>query len=60
MCYAAVNKAKVFYGLLKEPELNIALEDDDDDIIVHEDGRPAKVKQFYFKILSLREQDTVE
>jgi hypothetical protein len=42
-CTLVANKSKVFYGLLKEPELNIVLEDDEEDVTVHEDGRPAKV-----------------
>ena len=38
-----VNKTKLFYGLLKEPEINISLDDEEDDL-PNEDGRPAKVQ----------------
>jgi hypothetical protein len=39
----SANRAKVLYGLLKEPELNIHLDDDEEEIATNEDGRPSKV-----------------
>lgn len=39
------NKNKVLYGLLKEPEINIPIDDDDDDAMTHEEGRPAKKRK---------------
>ena len=30
MCLISANKSKVYYGLLKEPDLNIPLDDEDD------------------------------
>ena len=34
----AANKAKVLFGLLKEPDINIPLDDDDDERDVDGDG----------------------
>uniref|UniRef100_A0A671SNK7 Transcription initiation factor TFIID subunit 5 n=1 Tax=Sinocyclocheilus anshuiensis TaxID=1608454 RepID=A0A671SNK7_9TELE len=38
-----VNKAKVFYGLLKEPEIEVPLDDEDDEA-ENEEGKPKKKK----------------
>lgn len=39
------NKAKVLYGLLKEPEINIQLEDDDEDVTGPDDGKSSKKRK---------------
>ncbi|XP_067297096.1 transcription initiation factor TFIID subunit 5 isoform X2 [Pseudorasbora parva] len=38
-----VNKAKVYYGLLKEPEIEVPLDDEDDEA-ENEEGKPKKKK----------------
>ena len=30
MCFFVVNKVKVYYGLLKEPDINIPIDDEDE------------------------------
>ncbi|CAL8269474.1 transcription initiation factor TFIID subunit 5 [Gadus morhua] len=37
------NKAKVFYGLLKEPEIEVPLDDEDEEV-ENEEGKPKKKK----------------
>jgi transcription initiation factor TFIID subunit 5 len=39
------NKCKVLYGLLKEPEINIPLDDDEDETAGHEDGKSSKKRK---------------
>jgi len=39
------NKVKVFYGLLREPEINIQLEDDDDDAAGPDDNKASKKRK---------------
>jgi len=57
-----VNKSKVLFGLLKEPELNVLLDDDDEDVSMNEDGKPAKVYiilhiWYFYGLLSLCSND---
>jgi len=39
------NKVKVLYGLLKEPEINVLLEDDDEDVTVPDDNKSSKKRK---------------
>jgi len=39
------NKAKVLYGLLKEPEINVQLEDDDEDVTGPDDSKSSKKRK---------------
>ena len=44
-CYLSsdtANKSKVLYGLLKEPELNVVLDDVEEEVL-QEDGKPQRV-----------------
>lgn len=39
------NKGKVLYGLLKEPEINVQLEDDDEDVTGPDDNKSSKKRK---------------
>lgn len=40
-----VNKGKIFYGLLKEPDISVQLDEDDEEPMQNEDGKSSKKRK---------------